>query len=177
MIKDRILVGRFGAPHGVRGEVRLKSFTAVPNAIAGYAPLLDAAGARQFKIKTLRLLKDDMFVARIEGIEDRSGAESLTNIEIFAPRAAFPEAEEEEFYLADLVGLSAMSESGDLLGRVVDVHNFGGGDILEIAPVEGGETLLLSFTKEVVPEIDVKGGRLVIAPPDEVEADVSPPKA
>jgi 16S rRNA processing protein RimM len=174
MVKDLILVGRFGAAHGVRGEVRLKSFTKAPGAIAGYAPLLDASGTRCFKIKSLRSLKEDLFAARVEGILDRAGAESLTNVEIFASRAAFPEAEADEFYLADLIGLAALNESGDLFGRVVDVHNFGGGDILEIAPAAGGETLLLAFTKEIVPDIDVKAGRLIIAPPDEIEAQASP---
>jgi 16S rRNA processing protein RimM len=176
MFQDRILVGRFGAPHGVKGEVRLQSFTGAPKAIAAYKPLLDASGARQFSIKALRHLKDNVFVVRIAGVDDRTSAESLTNVEIFVPREALPEAGNDEFYLADLIGLAAVSESGEAIGRIVDVHNFGGGDILEIAREEGGETLLMPFTKEVVPTIDVTAGRLIIAPPVEIEAELSPPQ-
>ncbi|WOJ91106.1 ribosome maturation factor RimM [Methylocapsa polymorpha] len=171
MVKDRILVGCFGAPHGVKGEVRLKSFTNDPSAIAAYKPLLDASGARRFTIKALRHLKDDLFVARVAGVDDRNSAASLTNIELFVPRDMLPEAADEEFYLADLIGLTAMSEAGDAIGRVVNVLNFGGGDILEIAPVEGGETLLLPFTKDVVPQIDVAAGRITVALPIEIDGE------
>lgn len=171
MVKDLILVGRFGAPHGVRGEVRLKSFTSDPAAVASYKPLLDASGARLFTIKALRHVKDDLFVARIGGIDDRNAAEGLTNVELFIPRDALPEAEREEFYLADLIGLAAMSDAGEAIGRVVNVLNYGGGDILEIAPAAGGDTLLLPFTKDVVPQIDVKAGRLTIALPLEIDGE------
>ncbi|WP_036255670.1 ribosome maturation factor RimM [Methylocapsa acidiphila] len=171
MVKDRILVGRFGAPHGVRGELRLKSFTSDPAAIATYAPLLDASGVRRFVIKAMRLVKDDLFVARVAGVEDRDSASALTNVEIFVPREALPAAEDEEFYLADLVGLAAVDAEGGAIGRVVDVLNFGAGDLLEIAPAAGGETVLLPFTKEVVPEIDVSAGRLTIVPPVEIDGE------
>lgn len=170
MVKDRILVGRFGAPHGVRGEVRLQSFTGVPDAIAAYKPLFDASATRQFTIQALRPVKNAMFVARIKGIDDRAGAESLTNLELFAPRDCLPEPAEDEFYLADLIGLAAADEAGEAIGRVVNVVNFGGGDILEIAPKDGGQTLLLPFSKAVVPRIDMKAGRLTIAPPVEIDA-------
>lgn len=171
MAKDRILIGRFGAPHGVRGELRLKSFTGDPAAIATYAPLLDASGARRFTIKALRHVKDDLFVARIAGIDDRASAASLTNVELFVSRDALPAADREEFYLADLIGLTATSAAGAAIGRVVDVLNYGGGDILEIAPAAGGDTLLLPFTKEVVPLIDVPAGRLTVILPVEIDGE------
>lgn len=173
---DRILVGRFGAAHGVKGEIRLKSFTQSPAAIADYQPLFDASGARRFSIKTLRPLKEDLFIARVAGIEDRASAESLNNLELFAPRAALPPTDEDEFYIADLIGLAAVDASGQTMGRVVDVVNFGAGDILEIAPQAGGETRLFPFTKKVVPEIDMAGGRLTLVPPAEIEAEPSPPQ-
>ena len=170
MTNRRVLVGRFGAPHGVNGEVRLQSFTKIPDAIAGYRPLTDADGARQFAIKSMRHVKDRLFVARIAGIDDRSSAESLTNLELFLPRDSLPPTSGDEFYLADLIGLSALDQNRAPLGRVKDVHDFGGGDILEIAPLLGAETLLFPFTRGVVPEIDVAGGYVIIAPPVEIEA-------
>ena len=167
--KARLLVGVFGAPHGVRGQIRLKSFTGVPEAIAGYGPLADAAG-RRFVLTALRLLKDDMFVATLAGINQREAAVALNGIELFLPRAALPVAEDEEFYHADLIGLRAEAGNGALLGVVRNVLNFGAGDILEISPAAGGEMLVLPFTRAVVPEIDVAGGRVVVVVPVEVEA-------
>ena len=163
MDKARVLVGIFGAPHGVRGQIRLKSFTGVPEAIAGYGALGDAAGSRRFVVTALRLLKGDMFVATLEGVDQREAAVALNGVELFVPRAALPVADAEEFYHADLIGLRAEAVDGALLGTVRNVLNFGAGDILEIAPAAGGEMLVLPFTKAVVPVIDVAGGRLVVA--------------
>lgn len=167
----RLLVGRFGAAHGVRGEVRLQSFTADPAAIAGYRDLSDGAGTRRFAIKALRHVRDNLFVARIEGIADRAAAERLTNVELYLPRALLPAPAEGEFYHADLIGLTALDAARALIGRVANVLDFGGGDILEIAPVGGGETLLFPFTREIVPEIDLAGGFLVVVPPREVAGE------
>jgi 16S rRNA processing protein RimM len=169
----RLLVGRFGAPHGVRGEVRLQSFTAVPEAIAAYPRLGDAGGVRQFSIKSLRHVRDNLFVAKVEGIADRAGAGRLTNVELFVPRDRLPEPAEEEFYVADLIGLSALDEGRAPVGRVANVLDFGAGDILEILPCGGGETLLLPFTRAVVPEIDIAGGWLIIAPPREIAGEAA----
>ncbi len=167
----RLLIGRFGAPHGVKGEVRLQSFTSEPGAIAAYPQLSDLSGARRFAIKSLRRVKDNLFVARVEGIADRADAERLTNVELYVPRAALPMPAEDEFYLADLIGLAALDESRTPIGRVADVLDFGGGDILEIAPAGGGETLLFPFTKAVVPEIDIAAGWIVVAPPREIAGE------
>ncbi len=166
----RVIVGRFGAAHGVRGEIRLQSFTQDPAAIADLGPLTDASGARVFALEKLRPVRDAMFVARVKGVSDRNLAETLTNVEIFADRANFPAESEDEFYVTDLIGLSVFFENGDRAGSVLTIVNFGAGDILEIRPEHGGETLLVPFTKAAVPAVDIAAGRVVIAPPAEVEA-------
>ena len=163
------MVGRFGAPHGVRGEVRLQSFTQDPVAIGSYGPLTGSNG-KVFTLKSVRLIKDNMLVARVDGIGDRTAAEALTHVDLSLDRAALPPPDEEEFYVADLVGLDAVTEAGEMLGTILGVPNYGGGDLLEVRPTRGGESLLFPFTKEVVPKIDVVGRRVVVAPPDEVEA-------
>ena len=166
-MEARILVGRFGAPHGVRGEVRLQSFTQDPADIGTYGALVDKAGAQQYEIKTLRPVKDNLFVARIAGIADRTAAETLTNIELFVARAALLPPDEEEFYLIGRMGMAAVDETGAAIGTVIAVPNYGAGDILEVAPAAGGETLLLPFTKAVVPTVDVAARRVTVVFPDE----------
>ena len=168
--KARVLVGVFGAPHGVRGQIRLKSFTGEPAAVGSYGPLCDAAGSRSFAVTALRLLKGDMFVATLAGIDQREAAVALNGVELFVARAALPVADAEEFYHADLIGLRAEAVDGALLGRVRNVLNFGAGDILEIAPAGGGDMLVLPFTRAVVPVIDMAGGRVVVMVPEEIEA-------
>lgn len=168
--KGLVLLGRFGAPHGVRGEIRLQSFTADPSAIARYDGLTDKSAARIFRLRSVRPQGKDMLVAKVEGVEDRAAAEALNGVDLFLPRDKLPAPEEEEFYIADLIGLRAESPDGADIGTIVAVRNFGAGDILEVAPGAGGETLLLPFTKAVVPTIDVAGGRVVVEPPDEAEA-------
>jgi 16S rRNA processing protein RimM len=168
--RDLVLVGRFGAAHGVRGEVRLKSFTGDPAAIGDYSPVYSADGARSFALRSLRHIRDDIFVARVEGVNDRSAAEALANLDLHVRKADLPPADEEEYYHSDLIGLSAQLENGELIGEVVNVLNFGAGDILEVRPVSGGETLLYPFTKAVAPVVDLSAGRVTIAPPQESEA-------
>jgi 16S rRNA processing protein RimM len=170
MAKEFVLVGKFGAAHGVKGEVRLQSFTGDPAAIARYGPLSDVKG-RQFNLTSLRAVKNDLFVVRVDGIKDRTAAEALVNVELFVNRTALPAPEEDEFYLADLIGLDARDSLGERLGTILNVLNFGGGDILEVVPEGGGETWLLPFTKEVVPDIDLARREVIIVPPVEVEAD------
>lgn len=172
--QDRLIaVGVFGAPHGVRGELRLKSYTGDPLAIADYAPLRDATG-RVFVITGARLVRDDMLVVRLEGVNDRDGAQALTNRELFVPRHQLPPPGAEEFYHADLVGLAALTQDGAPFGKVQAVLNFGAGDILEIAPAAGGETILLPFTRAAVPELDFPGGRIIVVPPREIEEEGAP---
>ncbi len=165
---DRICVARIGAAHGVRGEVKLWSFTEDPAAVAGYGPLETQDGTRRFEIEALRPAKDH-FVARIVGIEDRNAAEKLRNVDLYIPRARLPEIDEADtFYHADLIGLKAVTRSGDDLGTVSAIHNFGATDVIEIKP-PAGEPLLMPFTDATVPEIDLSARRIVVVPPTESE--------
>jgi 16S rRNA processing protein RimM len=164
---NRVCVAQIGAPHGVRGEVRLWTFTADPMAITKYGPLETEDGKRSFEIGTVRPAKDHL-VARLRGIEDRDAAERLTNTKLFVPRERLPEAEEGEFYHADLIGLRVEDEDGNEIGAVIAVHNFGAGDIVEIQPLNGG-AMMLPFTETAVPEVDIGGGRLVVVLPEEKE--------
>ena len=162
---DRIRVARIGAAHGIRGEVKLWSFTEDPLAVTNYGPLETADGARRFEIEAARPAKD-FLVARLKGVGDRNAAETLRNTDLFVPRDRLPPIEEADtFYHADLVGLSAVSEEGAALGTVSAIHNFGAGDLIEIAPPAGGEPLLLPFTEATVPTIDLKAGRIVVIVP------------
>ena len=164
-----ILMGVFGAPQGVNGAVRVKSLTRDPKAIGAYGPLTDGKGARVIVFESLRPLKADMLVARVNGVSTREAAAALTGVEIFARRDQLPPPSADEFYYDDLIGLDAVDRAGAPLGRVLSLMNYGGGDILEIVPAGGGETLLLPFTRQVAPTIDFDAGRIEIEPPREVE--------
>ena len=171
----RVLLGVFGAPHGVKGEVRLKSFTADPLAIRDYGALSDETG-RAFHILAARDA-GEVVVVRLRGFSDRTAVEALNGVELYVARDKLGVAEEEdEFLHADLVGLEARAADGARLGPVRAVLNFGGGDLLEVVP-ERGPTLLFPFTKAVVPTVDLAGGFVVIAPPDEVEGEEGSPHA
>lgn len=177
MPQDRILLATIGAPHGVRGEVRLFVFADDPASLQDYAPLTDETGARIFRIRTLRPAKDH-FVARLEGVDTRDAAETLTNTGLFISRDLLPEPDEEDdFYQADLIGLDAVTAEGAPFGKVVAVHDFGAGDILEIVPEAGGKTIMLPFTKAVVPGVDLKAGRLVVEPGEWAREEAPPPEA
>ena len=166
---NRICVARIGAAHGVRGEVKLWSFTEDPAAVAQYGPLETQDGTRCFEIEALRAAKDH-FVARIAGVNDRDAAEKLRNIELYIPRARLPKIEETDtFYHADLVGLDAVTPAGARVGIVHALHNFGAGDIIEIAPAGGGDPLMLPFNETTVPKIDVAARQIVVMPPAETE--------
>jgi 16S rRNA processing protein RimM len=164
-------MGRFGAPHGVRGELRLQSFTGDPLAIADYGPLTDKSGKKTFTLLNLRPQGKDMLVVRLKGVDDRDGAQALNGVELYLARDKLPAPDPDEFYLADLEGLRAETTTGAVIGRVVALRNFGAGDILEIAPATGGDTLMYPFTKAVAPIIDLAGGRIVVEPPEETEGE------
>jgi 16S rRNA processing protein RimM len=161
---DRVLLGEIGAAQGLKGEVRLRSYTAEPAAIAGYGTLEDEHG-RAVEIESVRGTPKAL-IARIKGVTTREGAEALTRTKLYVARALLPEREEEEWYHADLIGLAAIDAQGEELGTVVAVQNFGAGDLIEIRPAKGGPTVLVPFTRETVPEVDVEGGRLSLAPPE-----------
>jgi 16S rRNA processing protein RimM len=165
VVGKRICVAQFGAPHGVRGEVRLKSFTADPAAVAQYKPLQTEDGKQTFAIESLRPVKDGMLVVRLCGVTDRNAAEALRNLRLYVDRDRLPPPEEGEFYHTDLVGLAAVTTDGNLFGKVVAIHNFGAGDLIEIAPEGGGPTELLPFTQAVVPKVDIAAGHVIVVPP------------
>ncbi len=160
----RICVGQIGAAHGVRGEVRLRSFTADPAAIVGYGPL-QAEDGRVLEIESMRPAKDH-FVATLAGIADRNAAERLANTKLYVPRDRLPEPDEpDEYYHADLIGLAVVDRAGTSLGTVVAVHNFGAGDLIEVRRTEGKPTQLLPFDALTVPGVDLAAGRLVVQLP------------
>ncbi len=162
----RILVGEIGRPHGVRGLVKLRSFTADPAAIASYGPLSDEAG----RVYRVQLLADDL--ARIDGIADRDAAQRLTGTKLYVARAALPPPEEDEFYLADLIGLKVETASGQQLGSVAAVEDHGGGAFLVL-----GNGQMLPFTRAVVPVVDIAAGKLVVEPPAELVVQPQPGEA
>lgn len=170
-----VLVGRFGRPHGVRGEVRLQSFTEDPSAIAGYSPFANADGSRLFALDSCRP-QGDFFVAGVKGISDRTGAESLTNIELYVPRDRLAAPDEDEYFLADLVGCAAVTADGTLYGTVTGVANYGAGDILDIR-LESGDSTMLPFRKVFVPEVDIRARRIVVVPPVETEGEAEQPSS
>jgi 16S rRNA processing protein RimM len=170
---QRVCVGRIGAAHGIRGEVRLQSFTADPLAIADYGPLESQDGKRSFEIETVRPAKD-VLVARLKGVTDRTQAEALRNAWLYVPRERLPAPEADEFYHADLIGLTAMTASGETIGTVVAVHDFGAGDMLELRLTAGGTTVMVPFNEQAVPQIDLAAGRIVVDPPAGTLPDKKP---
>ena len=162
----RILVGEIGRPHGVRGLVKLRSFTADPDGLDAYNPLTDETGTRRIK---LTILADGL--GFIEGVTDRDAAQRLTGTKLYVDRDRLPPPEEEEYYLADLVGLRAETDAGKPLGTVRAVEDHGAGSFLVL---DGPPERLVPFTRAAVPVVDIAGGRVVVAPPEEI---VVPPPA
>ena len=168
-MSDRICVAQIGAAHGVRGEVKLRSFTEDPAAFMSYGPLESEDGTRRFEIEALRPAKDH-FVARFAGIGNRDAAVRLTNLKLYVPRDRLPPVEDDEtFYQSDLIGLAAVTPDGAALGIVKAILNYGAGDIVEIAPADGGTPLMVPFTADAVPTVDIKGKRIVVVPPKLIE--------
>jgi len=157
----RICLGQIGAAHGIRGEVRLRSFTAEPAAIAAYGPL-ETEDGRVFAIETLRSAKE-FFVVKLSGVADRDAAERLANAKLYVPRERLPEPQApDEYYHADLIGLRVVDSAGRQCGIVVAIYNFGAGDVIEIRPQTGNKTEMLPFDAVTVPEVDIAGGKLVV---------------
>jgi 16S rRNA processing protein RimM len=164
-----ICVARIGAAHGVRGQVRLWTFTEDPLALKDYGPLASKDGARQFEVTHIREAKGHL-IATLKGVVTREQAELLNGVELYVARERLPATAEDEYYHADLIGLAAVNASGEPLGQIIAVHNFGAGDIIEIAPQQG-KTLLLPFTNAVVPSIDLAAGQVIVELPAEIEGD------
>src|SRR3954467_12630929 len=164
-----VCVARIGAPHGVRGAVKLWTFTEDPLAVTRYGPLATKDGARRFEVTDVREAKGHL-VATLKGIATREEAGRLNGLELYVAREKLPATEADEYYHADLIGLSAVNAAHEPIGRVIAIHNFGAGDIIEIAPPSGA-TMLLPFTNAVVPAVDIAGGRVVIELPGEIDGD------
>jgi 16S rRNA processing protein RimM len=165
----QVCVARIGAAHGVRGAVKLWTFTEDPLAVTRYGPLSTKDGARSFEVASAREAKGHL-VATLKGVTTRNEAERLNGIELYVAREKLPATEDDEYYHADLIGLVAVTTGGEPLGRVLAIHNFGAGDIIEIAPPSGA-TMLLPFSNAVVPTVDLEGGRVLIELPQEIEGD------
>ena len=159
MSTDRVLLGVVAAPHGVRGLVRIKSFTEDPMAVAAYGPLSDESGKKEYRVEALSAARGAV-LARIEGVADRTAAEALRGLRLFVERQRLPHTGEREWYEADLIGLEAVGTDGRNWGKVTAFHDFGAGSVMEVS---GG--MMLPFTDEAVPEIDVAGGKVLIDPP------------
>lgn len=167
MAREVLLAVVLGA-HGLKGEVRVKTFTARPETLGSYGPLHTQDGTA-FTVRLVRAGKDGEAVVAFREIGDRDGAEALKGAELFLDREALPATEPEEFYHADLLNLDVWDSDGHRLGKIAAIHNFGAGDVLEIASDDGSE-ILLAFTRDNVPEIDLAAGRVVVAVPEEDDA-------
>lgn len=163
--KARVLLGTIATAHGIRGEVVLRTYTGDPEAIATYGPLSDEAGRRTFKIKSARATPKGV-IARIDGISDRNAAEALRGIDLYVARARLPKPADKEYYYADLIGLSARDEAGVEIGWIVNVVNFGAGDLLEIRFNDTKQTDYVPFTDGCVPNVDVAAGFVTLVLPE-----------
>jgi 16S rRNA processing protein RimM len=166
LARDILLAAVIGA-QGLKGAVKVKLFTETPEALTRYGPLRDARG-KSYQVIACRPGKPGEAVISFQGIADRAAAEALKGAELFVSRAALPQTGAEEFYHADLIGLEAQDSEGRVLGKVSALHNYGAGDVVEIARPDG-DSILLAFTRETVPTIDIPGGRIVVAVPEDDE--------
>jgi 16S rRNA processing protein RimM len=162
--REHVCVGAIAAAHGIKGEVKIKAFTVDPASVGAYGPLLDETGQRRFALSAVRPNGESTVIARVEGVSDRNAAEALRGLRLYALRSALPKAEEGEYYHHDLIGLDAVLASGESFGKVVGVDNFGAGDVIEIKPATG-DSVVLPFTDETVPTVDLAAGRVVVVLP------------
>lgn len=159
---DPVLLGVVGGAHGIKGEVRIRSFTADPTDIGAYGPLVDAKGNR-YTIRSARVQKT-VVVAAIAEVRDRNHAERLNGTELFVDRSVLPDEDDEDaFFQTDLIGLAAIGVSGEAIGTVIAIHDFGAGDVVEIRP-ERGATVMIPFSEAAVPEIDIEAGTMTVEP-------------
>ncbi len=163
-----VLLGRIAGAHGIRGDVLIKTFTEAPENIATYGPLTSMDGAARYDIRIRRVTPKGV-IAGIKGITDRNGAEAIKGTELYVPREKLPEPDDGEIYHIDLIGLAAVDESGEAIGEIVNVANYGGGDLLELRLPGKRATELVPFTREHVPDVDVASGRLTIRWPLQFE--------
>ncbi len=162
---ERVCVGAVAGSFGVRGEVRLKSFCAEPEDIASYGPLTDEHGSSSWTVKLTRPVKGG-FAARLSGVTTKETADALRGTRLYAPRESLPNLPNDEFYHADLIGLTVLDTGGAELGRIKAVLNHGAGDLLEVATKGRKQPVLLPFTKANVPTVDLAAGKIIADPPD-----------
>ena len=164
---ERVLLGRITGVHGLKGEVKIAAFTADPEDVAAYGPLSNADGSITVEIASLRPAGGGAIVARLRGVADRNAAERLRGTELFVPRSVLPpaDADDGEYYHSDLIGLSAISPSGEPLGEIVAVHNYGAGDLLELRPLNARQTLLIPFESAYAPHVDLETRCITIVIP------------
>jgi 16S rRNA processing protein RimM len=169
-MSERLYIGVVVGAHGVKGALRIKAFTADPADLTAYGPLTGEAG-QKWTLKSASVDAKGVVTAKIDGVEDRNQAEALKGAKLYIERGALPEAEEDEFYIADLIGLPAENPAGEPLGTIKAVFNFGAGDVVEVNGDRG--EILVPFTLKAVPVVDVKARRVVIDPPvlTEIEED------
>ncbi len=160
----RILLGHIASAHGIRGEVVIKSYTAVPEDIARYGALSDEAGRRTFTIESARMTGKGV-IARLAGVADRTAAEALRGTALMVERSALPPADDGDYYLADLVGISATAPDGSPLGTIVSVQNFGAGDLLELRLHTTKQTEFVPFTDTYVPTVDIHARTATVVMP------------
>lgn len=172
--ENRVQLGHISGAHGVRGEVKIRTYTERPEDISAYGPLSDKTGARQFEIVSLRVIKNGFVVARLKDVADRNAAEALHGIALYVPRDRLPEPDEDEWYYSDLIGLHAVTPDGDEIGMVVAIQDFGAGDLLEIRPSDSRKTQLVPFTSECVPKVDIDGGQVIVRMPEEIVGEEQP---
>lgn len=168
-MSNDVLLGVVIGAQGLKGEVKMKTFTERPETLGAYGPL-HARDGRAFTVKSVRQGKGCSIVT-LDGVTSREAVESLKGVELYVGRGALPNTPEHEFYHADLMGLHAEDTEGRGIGKVIAIHNFGAGDVIEIERDDRGGTVLMPFTREIVPMIDVAEGRIIIAAPEEVEAE------
>ncbi len=164
-MSDLICVGSIAGSYGVRGEVRLKSFCAIPEDIETYSPLTDEAGKERYPLVLTRPIKNG-FAARLGGIETKEQADAINGLRLFARRDQLPSLPDDEFYHTDLIGLEVYDTGGTLLGKIKAVQNHGAADLLELHGTGLKSTVLLPFTLEVVPTVDLDQGRIIADPPE-----------
>lgn len=166
--EDRVCIGAVAGVRGLKGEVRIKSFTADPDDIAAYGPVSTDGGERSFHIRVTAHAKGQI-IAHLSGIDDRDAAKALKGTRLYVPKSALPEAEEGAYYHADLIGLGVETAAGEKLGTIKAVHNFGAGDVIEITGDGDKDGLMVPFTADAVPEVDIENGRIVVSPPAVLE--------
>lgn len=170
--RSRILLGEISGAHGIRGELMVRSHAAAPEDIASYGTLADESGQRQFELSVVRVTPKGV-VVRIEGVADRTAAEKLKGLKLYVGRDRLPEAGDDEFYHADLIGLQAVDAAGSKVGTIIAVHNFGAGDLIEIRAEVAAETQLVPLTKACVPHVDLQGGIATVVLPNFTDGDRS----